>query len=85
MAGKVKQLRPTGRSTTRISSKHQVTIPRDAFTRAGLRAGDRLHAEARGRGEVVLRRTESATSRYAGALTGIYPPGELDELRGEWD
>jgi hypothetical protein len=28
---------------------------------------------------------ESPLERYAGALTGVYEPGELEELRNEWD
>lgn len=84
MEPKVKNT-PKRRSMTRISSKHQVTIPRDAFHDAGLQPGDRLQAEARGPGRIVLVRAESATVRYAGVLDGVYRPGELDELRDEWD
>ncbi len=69
---------------TKISSKHQVTIPRDAMARAGLRTGDRLRAEARGPGRVLLVREEDPVARHAGSLTGVYRPGELDELRDEW-
>lgn len=68
-----------------MSSKHQVTIPRDAFVGAGLRPGDRLEAEAQGPGAVLLVRAETATARHSGALPGVYGPGDLDELREEWD
>lgn len=84
MATRVKNQGGT-RRTTRISSKHQVTIPRDAFRDAGLQAGDRLEAHATGRGKIVLTRADGATERFAGALTGVFPPGGLDELRDEWD
>ncbi|OGN81720.1 MAG: hypothetical protein A2X23_02505 [Chloroflexi bacterium GWC2_73_18] len=67
-----------------MSAKHQVTIPLDALARAGLRAGDRLRAEVRGPGEVVLVREDDPIERYAGSLTGVYPDGYLDELRREW-
>jgi len=67
-----------------VSAKHQVTIPLDALARAGLRAGDRLRAEVRGPGEVVLVREDDPIERYAGSLTGVYPDGYLDELRREW-
>ncbi len=68
----------------KISSKHQVTIPAEAMTRAGLRTGDRLRAEARGPGRVLLVREGDPVERHAGSLTGVYRPGELEELRDEW-
>ena len=69
---------------TRISSKHQVTIPKQAMTSAGLRTGDRLRAEPRGRGRVLLIREDDPIARHAGRLTGTYTAGELEELRDEW-
>lgn len=55
-----------------------------ALRDAGIRTGDTLRAEVRGTGEVVLIRDEDPLDRFAGALTGVYEPGELDELRDEW-
>jgi bifunctional DNA-binding transcriptional regulator/antitoxin component of YhaV-PrlF toxin-antitoxin module len=55
-----------------------------AMADAGLRQGDRLRVETRGRGRVLLVRVEDPVERHAGALTGVYRPGELDELRDEW-
>ena len=72
------------RSGTTISSKHQVTIPKVAMAAAGLRQGDRLRVEARGRGSVLLVREDNPVDRHAGSLTGVYRRGELDELRDEW-
>ncbi len=83
MDGKVKnQASPRG---AKISAKHQITIPIRAMASAGLRTGDRVRAEARGRGRVLLIREEDPVERHAGALTGAYRRGELDELRDEWD
>jgi bifunctional DNA-binding transcriptional regulator/antitoxin component of YhaV-PrlF toxin-antitoxin module len=73
------------RTRTRISSKHQVTIPKQAMSDAGLRSGDRLRAEPAGRGRVLLIRDESMVERHAGELTGVYAPGGLERLRDEWD
>ena len=81
MAQKVKKA--TARGTT-ISAKHQVTIPKHAMIAAGLRNGDRLRAEPRGRGRVLLIRDDDPVARHAGRLTGVYRPGELDALRDEW-
>ena len=69
----------------KISAKHQITIPIRAVRSAGLRTGDRMRAEAKGRGRVLLVREEDPVVRHAGALTGVYRRGELDELRDEWD
>ena len=72
------------RGYTRVSGKHQVTIPQDALKEAGIRTGDRLRAEVRGPGEVALIRDDDPVARFAGALTDLYIVGELDELRREW-
>jgi bifunctional DNA-binding transcriptional regulator/antitoxin component of YhaV-PrlF toxin-antitoxin module len=81
MAEKVKNAVPRG---AKISAKHQVTIPIAAVRAAGLRTGDRLRAEAKGRGRVLLVREDDPVARHAGALTGGYRRGELDRLRDEW-
>ncbi len=78
----VREVKP--RRTTTISRKHQVTIPIDALRAAGLAAGDRLEVAATNDGCVVLRRADNPYRAFAGSLTGVYPPGYLDELRGEW-
>ncbi|MEX0631183.1 MAG: AbrB/MazE/SpoVT family DNA-binding domain-containing protein [Chloroflexota bacterium] len=72
------------RNRTTVSPKHQVTIPRDALRAAGLKTGDRLRAEPKGAGRVLLIREDDPVARYAGALTGLYGPGYLDQLRREW-
>lgn len=82
MSELVKNRVPASRTT--VSAKHQVTIPKQAMTTAGLRAGDKLRAVARGRGRVLLIREDDPVERHAGSLTGTYRPGELDELRDEW-
>ena len=78
----VKQKRVRGR--TRISAKHQATIPVEALRQAGLKAGDHLRVEAAGAGRIVLVRVRDAIKRHAGRLTGVYPKGYLARLRREW-
>ena len=65
----------------KISAKHQITIPIGAVRAAGLRTGDRMRAEARGRGRVLLVREGDPVTRHAGSLTGAYQRGELSALR----
>ncbi len=70
---------------SRVSRKHQVTIPVRVLREAGLAAGDEVVIRASGRGLVELERADDLVSRYAGSLpAGTYPEGHLDKLRGEW-
>lgn len=72
------------RGTTRISAKHQITIPTTALRAAGLAPGERLVARADGPGRVVLERESDIVGEFAGALGGVYEPNELDDLRDQW-
>jgi bifunctional DNA-binding transcriptional regulator/antitoxin component of YhaV-PrlF toxin-antitoxin module len=73
------------RGTSRVSSKHQITIPTDALRAAGLEVGERLVAHADGPGRLVFEREDDVLAELAGALTGVYRTDELDRLREEWD
>ena len=73
------------RGATRISSKHQITIPVDALRAAGLEVGERVVAHADGPGRVVLEREDDVLAEFAGAMTGAYAANEVDDLRAEWD
>jgi bifunctional DNA-binding transcriptional regulator/antitoxin component of YhaV-PrlF toxin-antitoxin module len=76
--------RPRRRGRTRLSAKHQATIPVAALRQAGLKPGDELQVEAAGPGRIVLTRVQEPLAGYAGRLTGIYPKGALQKLRREW-
>jgi Holliday junction resolvase-like predicted endonuclease len=56
---------PPRNHRTRISAKHQVTIPSGAFQSAGYAVGDRLHATADGPGRVILERVAETSNRLA--------------------
>jgi AbrB family looped-hinge helix DNA binding protein len=73
------------KNQTRVSSKHQVTIPAGAFHSAGLEAGDTLMVEADGAGRVLLTRIDELVDRYSGRLaTGGDLRERLAGLRDEW-
>jgi bifunctional DNA-binding transcriptional regulator/antitoxin component of YhaV-PrlF toxin-antitoxin module len=70
---------------SRISSKHQVTIPAGAFRTAGFAPGDTLKVEAEGAGRVVLTRIDELVDRYSGCLeTGGGLREQVEGLREEW-
>ena len=73
------------KGTTRVSSQRQVTIPTEAFRSAGFAGGERLTARSDGPGRVTFKRADDVLAQFAGALTGVYEPDELDKLRDEWD
>lgn len=70
---------------SRISSKHQVTIPREAFRTAGLQAGDAVRIQAQGPGRLTLTRVDALLDHYSGALTpGVLTHEQIERLRDEW-
>jgi bifunctional DNA-binding transcriptional regulator/antitoxin component of YhaV-PrlF toxin-antitoxin module len=80
----VARVRNRRRGATRISAKHQITIPADALRASGLEAGERLIASSDGPGRVLLEREVDVLDEYAGTMTGIYEADELGTLRDEW-
>ena len=80
--GEVKHRRQRGR--TRISRKHQATLPIDALRQAGLKPGDELVVEAAGAGRIILVRADDLVELHAGKAPGVYPPNYLNDLRDEW-
>ncbi|MGA7910405.1 MAG: AbrB/MazE/SpoVT family DNA-binding domain-containing protein [Candidatus Dormiibacterota bacterium] len=78
------------RGFTRLSGKRQVTVPLHIVKQLGLQPGDELKVDAED-GRVVLTRQEGVAARrlkaiheVAGALSGVWRPGDLDRLRDEW-
>jgi AbrB family looped-hinge helix DNA binding protein len=70
---------------SKVSRKHQVTIPVQVLRDAGLSAGDDVIIRAAGPGRIELERADDLIRRFAGSLPpGTYPRGYLDGLRGEW-
>jgi hypothetical protein len=71
---------------TRISSKHQVTIAKQAFDEAGFRAGETVAVRALGPGRVELASLDALFAKYRGSLsTGGEFRRIVEEARDEWD
>ena len=70
---------------TRVSSKHQVTLPVAAMREAGIEEGDELSVRVDGKGQLRLVRELDVIDRWAGAFPGLSDPAELERLRDEWE
>jgi bifunctional DNA-binding transcriptional regulator/antitoxin component of YhaV-PrlF toxin-antitoxin module len=66
----------------KISSKHQVTLPVESLSGAGLKAGDEVTIEAEGPDTIVVRRARRDVAEAIGVFDGLFEPGYLDRLRG---
>jgi bifunctional DNA-binding transcriptional regulator/antitoxin component of YhaV-PrlF toxin-antitoxin module len=73
-------------STSRISSKNQLTVPVDILRKAGLSEGDdvRFMYLEDGSISVVKAANSNEIMQFAGALTGLYEGFDLNEERNSW-
>jgi bifunctional DNA-binding transcriptional regulator/antitoxin component of YhaV-PrlF toxin-antitoxin module len=66
---------------SRISSKHQVTLPVESLERAGLKPGDEVRIEADGTDRIVVERVRRDRADALGVFDGLYEPDYLERLR----
>lgn len=73
------------RGVTKVSSKHQITIPVAVMREAGFEVGDRLLVRADSEGRAVLIRERDRITKSAGAFPGLSAATDLEGLRDEWE
>jgi len=70
----------------KISSKHQITIGKQAFAEAGFRAGDVVSVRAVGPGRVEVVSARAFLAEFSGCLaSGGGLRRAVEEARAEWD
>ena len=79
---KARQLR---RGVTKLSSKHQVTLPVTALRQAGVGVGDELRVEAAGDGRLMLVRERDSLDELIGSAPELAGLVDLQALRDEWE
>jgi bifunctional DNA-binding transcriptional regulator/antitoxin component of YhaV-PrlF toxin-antitoxin module len=72
------------RGITRVSAKHQITIPVDALRDARIRPGDELRVTADGRGRLILTAVDDPLEALIGSAPGLSAETGLAALRDEW-
>ena len=73
-------------ATTKISSKHQVTIAKQPFDEAGFEPGEVVTVRALGPGRVELSSLDAVFEKHRGRLaTGGELRRTISDLRDEWD
>jgi len=100
MAGKVKAKKAgkkstaksprRGRATTsRISSKNQITIPVEVLREVNLKPGDKVEFMIDKQERIILAPSDQATLRtideVLGSMTGMWDGFDLRKERDEWD
>jgi bifunctional DNA-binding transcriptional regulator/antitoxin component of YhaV-PrlF toxin-antitoxin module len=68
---------------SRISTKHQVTLPVESLEAAGLRPGDEVVIKAEGIDRIIVHRAAPDLDSALGVFDGLYEPGHLEKLRSE--
>lgn len=78
------KVRRRRRGITRLSSKHQVTLPVAALAEAGVGVGDELRVQADGAGRLLLVRESDPLDELIGSGTSQEAEFDLQAARDEW-
>ena len=72
-------------TTTRLSSKNQVTLPVEIIRKAGFKVGDTINCRVTEDGKIELAPPENPMMQFAGMFTGLYEGFDLRVDRDSWD
>ena len=74
-------------STSRLSSKNQLTVPVDILRRVGLKAGDEVEFVVNDAGFIQIQVEGQANSilNLVGAFPGIFDEFDQEKERAAWD
>lgn len=84
MTSKVKPGRRGRTDRSRISAKHQVTIPVDVLRQTGLGVGDSVRFETEAGGVVRLVKVDDPLEALIGTMPGLSAAFDLDAERDAW-
>jgi len=82
---KAKKTRKGRTTSTRLSSKNQVTLPIDIIRKAGFKVGDTINCTVDEEGQIRLTHPENPMLKFAGIATGVYDNFDLRAERDSWD
>jgi AbrB family looped-hinge helix DNA binding protein len=69
---------------TRLSSKHQIVVPRESRAALGVRPGDKLLVVTLGEHVIVLRKPRRHAEASHGTARRLYPRRYLATERSAW-
>ena len=70
-------------TTTRLSSKNQVTLPVEIIRKAGFKVGDTINCRVTEDGKIELSPPENPIMSLIGAGKGIFDDFDLDKERAD--
>lgn len=82
VAAKTRKGRTT---TTRLSSKNQITLPVEIIRKAGFKVGDAINCTVNKQGRIELSPPENPIMKLVGIGAGLYDNFDLQAERDSWD
>ena len=80
---KAKKSRKGRTTSTRLSSKNQVTLPIEIIRKAGFKVGDTINCTVNSEGQIELTRPENRIMSLFGVGNGIYDDFDWAKERAE--